>query len=226
MARLAEYMHKLAEMFGEDESVHFVRLDEGSTCLVAKIDGGTPSQRVYGRIRAVRDSAAPEAAMRAFQQIDDMVGQDRGHARLTSGAGAVVLRFPGRKIEHENIVSIVQQGTVTGRLYALMEDQEGDLRARIRPRQGNSYIPCTVKHGIRRELRHFLLDAVRVSGRGTWVRGEDGEWSCRTLHIEGVQPVKDASLREAINSLRAIEVQWPDDPLGDWAQLEERDGAA
>jgi hypothetical protein len=69
------------------------------------------------------------------------------------------------------------------------------------------------------------LDAVRVHGRGTFSRTESGEWICDSLHIRDVQPVKDVSLREAINALREIRADWPDDPLGDWAAIE-KDGAA
>lgn len=224
MSRLAEYMKELAAMFGEDQNVHFVRLEEGSIRLVAKIDAGVASQRVQSRVIAVRDGRAPEPAMRAFRRVDDMVGEDGGPARLSYGAG-VVLRFPGRSTAEVRSVSITERGAVTGRLYALMEEPAGQLRARIRP-NGDNYVPCTAEPRVGRELRNFFMDAVRAYGLGTWTRAVDGEWNCRSLHVESVQPVKDVSLREAINSLRAIEADWPSDPLADWGSLEEEAGAA
>jgi hypothetical protein len=219
MSRLAEYMKELAAMFGEDENVHFVRLEDGSTSVVAKIDAGVPSQRVQSRVIAIRDGRASETAMRAFRRVDDMVGEDGGPARLIYGA-SVVLRFPGRQIVRDRIFSITERGAVTGRLYALIEESTGQLRARIRP-SGDNYVPCTADPSVGRDMRNFFMDAVRAYGLGTWARTLGGEWTCRSLHVETVQPVKDVSLREAINSLRATEADWPSDPLADWADLEE-----
>jgi hypothetical protein len=225
MARLAEYMQHLAVMFGEIQSVHFERVQEGSTVLVSKADLGGPAQRVHARVRAVAARRAPAEAMRAFRKINEMVAADGTRARLAY-QGAVILRFPGRLVEEESQVSITETGSITGRLYSLLEESPGQLRARIRPRDGNGYIPCTVEPHIARELRNHFMEAVRAVGRGTWARNDGGQWICRSLHIESVMPVRDVPLRDAINTLREIEADWPDDPLGDWAILDERSGAA
>lgn len=225
MARLAEYMQQLATMLGDTENVHFARVEKGSTRLVALLNPGHPAQRVQARVYAVRERRAPADAMRAFRRINDMVGEDRGHARVTFGAGAI-LRFPGNLNSDVTQFNLVDDATITGKLYALIEQTSGLLKARIRPRGGNTYVSCSADDRIGRQLRNYFLDAVRVQGKGTWVRSENGEWSCQSLHILHVHPVKDVSLREAINALRAIDVEWSDDPLGDWAALDEKDGAA
>lgn len=225
MARLAEYMQQFAAMLGETENVHFARVEKGSTRLVAKLNPGLPAQRVQARVYAVRDRRAPAEAMRAFRRINDMVGEDRGRARVTFGVG-VILRFPGNVDSNVTPFNVVDNATITGKLYALIEQTSGLLNARIRPRSGNTYVSCSADGRIGRQLRNYFLDAVRVQGRGTWVRSENGEWSCQSLHILDVHPVKDVSLREAINALRAIDVDWSDDPLGDWATIDEKDGAA
>jgi hypothetical protein len=226
MARLAEYMRYLAAMLGEIDNVHFARVERGSTRLVATFSRGMAVQRVQARVSAVRDRRAPAEAMRAFHRINDMVGEDESHARITFGAG-VMLRFPGSNYAARwKPLNIVDRGTVTGRLYSLLEEPSGLLKARIRPRTGSTYVACTAEGSIGRELRNYFLDAVRVHGRGTWSRAESGEWTCQSLQIENVQQIKDVSLREAINALRAIAVEWPDDPLADWDAIEETDGAA
>jgi hypothetical protein len=224
MARLAEYMQQFAAMLGETEGVHFDRVEESSLHLVAKLDRGRPAQRVQARVQAVRDRRAPIDAMRAYRRINEMVGEDKGPARVIFGA-SVMLRFPGIQAVQPPL-SIADDATVTGRLYALFEAPSGELKARIRPRVGNAYVDCTAESGIGRQLRNYLFDAVRVHGRGNFSRTEGGEWVCDALHIRDVQPVKDVSLREAINALRAIKADWPDDPLADWAALEQEDGAA
>jgi hypothetical protein len=224
MARLAEYMQQFAAMLGETENVHFARVEENCTRLVAKLNPGLPVQRVQARVYAVRERRAPAEAMRAFRRINDMVGEERTHARVTFGAG-VILRFPGNVTSNVTPFNLVDNATITGKLYALIEEMSGVLKARIRPRSGNTYVSCTADSRVGRQLRNYFLDAVRVQGRGTWARSGNGEWSCQSLHILEVHPVKDVPLREAINALRAIDVDWPNDPLGDWETLDES-GAA
>lgn len=225
MARLAEYMQQFAAMLGEVDDVHFVRVEKACTQLVAKVKPGRPAQKVQSRVYAVRDRRAPAPAMQAYRRINQMVGEDNGHARVTFGAG-IVLRFPGKLPDTIDAITMVDPTTITGRLYALIEEPNGIVKARIRPRTGNAYVACTADGAEARELRKYFMDAVRVFGRGTWTRSPGGEWACEALHILRVDPVSDASLREAINALRAIEAKWPDDPLGAWAELEEKGSAA
>lgn len=221
MARLAEYMSHLAAMLGETDNVHFARVEEGSTKLVAHVDAGRPAQRVQARAYAVREHRAPREAMSAYNAINDMLSADRGTARLTHGS-ATVIRFPGAHVRPAQTVSLLDSGTITGQLYALSEDRAGEIKARIRPRTGTAVI-CTADRSAGLMLRKFLFEPVRVHGQGKWERDVDGGWSCQSLHIRDVRQVRDSSVRDAIAALRTINVEWPDDPLDD---LDERDGAA
>jgi hypothetical protein len=226
MARLAEYLQQLSVIFGETESVHFDRVEKACTRVVAKLAPGAPAQRVQSRVYALRDRRAPADATRAFGRVNEMVGEDKGSARITFGA-AVVLRFPGKKPQEvTQPFNLVDSATITGKLYALSEDNYGNIRARIRPRGGASYIQCTADQGIVGKLRSCFAETVRIQGRGKWTRAVNGEWSCWDLHVQDVKIVKDTSLREAIDRIREVEAVWPDDPLEEWAALDERDGAA
>ena len=224
MARLAEYMQHLAAMFGETESVHFERIERGSTRLVAAVTSGIAAQKVQSRVYAVRNRVATIHAMGAYSRINEMVGQDSGSARLTFGSG-IILRFPGKNVERNRNL-FTDYGSVDGRVYALLEQQSGDITARLRPRDGDNYIPCTAKFPLDRALKEYLFEPVRVFGKGKWERGEDGQWVCHSLRISEIERITNSSLRDAINALRAIEAPWPDDPLGDLVSLNEEDEAA
>jgi hypothetical protein len=224
MARLGEYMQQLAVLFGEQDGVHFARIEPGSLKLVARMRAGEVVRRVQSRVSAVRERRAPAIAMSAYHKVNEMVGEDRGSARVSFGA-ANVLRFPGRPIALPEIVSLVDHATITGRLYALMEDQSGQLKARIRPREGDGYIACTVDNRIASNIGKHFQEAVRAQGRGQWVRSAEGYWSCKLLHITKIEAVADVSLRAAIEKLRGLEIAWPDDPFGDW-DTPAQDGAA
>ena len=219
MSRLAEYMHQLAVLFGQQAGVRFVRVEEGSLNVVAKTVGGGRAGQIAKRVEAVRRRSGPADAMRAYNRINEMVFEDGGPARLTGSA--TVLHFPGARPKEALQLKLVDYGDVTGKLYALAEQKTGEVGARIRPTTGNNAILCTASREIGLRLRAFLFEAVRVFGQGTWVRGEDGVWACENMFIDDVRPIKNVRLREAIESLRAIECEWPDDPLQDLADLNE-----
>lgn len=224
LARLAEYMQQLAILLGQMADVHLSRVEEGSTRIVTSLPSGGPAQRAQARVYAVRDRRAPADAMRAFSRINAMVAEDRGPARITFGS-AIVLRFPGAAKEPFRVVTMRDHAVITGRLYALIEESSGQVKARIRPRSRETYVACTADEVIGRRLRNFFQDIVRVEGVGEWARSENGEWQCTALKIKDVQAVRDLSLRDAIDKVRAIEADWPEDPLADWDAEEKGDAA-
>ena len=64
MERLAEYMADLAKVLGEPASVHFVRLDPGSTVLVQKVDEEA-EPKVRQRVQKVHSGDGPPDALLA-----------------------------------------------------------------------------------------------------------------------------------------------------------------
>ena len=115
MARLAEYMTYLAQVLGETASVHFVRLEKGSTAVVHRIDHEA-IPKVRERAKAVRRGDAPRDATRAFHTINKMLRDDNGVGRLTEGKTAIVLKFPGREDSEERYPSVRQQGSIDGQV--------------------------------------------------------------------------------------------------------------
>jgi len=224
LERLAEYMQQLAILLGQKSDVHLARVEKGSTRIVAHLPNGGPAQRAQARVYAVRDNRAPADAMRAFSRINAMVAEDRGPARVTFGS-AVVLRFPGTAKAPIKAVTMRDHAVITGRLYALIEESSGQVKARIRPRNREAYVACTADEITGRKLRNFFQDVVRVEGAGEWTRSPSGEWQCISVKIDDVRGVKDITLREAIGAIRAIEPSWPDDPLADWDAEEAGDAA-
>lgn len=216
MARLAEYMQQLAKLLGEETSVHFERVEKGSVALVSKIDG-VAAGRVNARVACVAKGKAPLDALRAYNALNAMLANDNGSAVLKQGS-AVVIRFPGKVVPQTRIIEIPDTGTVIGRLYGLAETKDG-IHARIRLESGGVLI-CTVTETIARKLRDHLFETVKVFGSGVWARGGDGGWTVVHLDISDVVTANRASLRVVVDQLRSLEIEWPDDPLGD---LEARD---
>ncbi|HTX48682.1 MAG TPA: hypothetical protein VME40_04750, partial [Caulobacteraceae bacterium] len=97
LGRLAEYLAELAKVLGEDQAVHLVELDEGSTVLVHKIDDEAVP-KIRDRAAAVQAGHAPADAMRSYRRVNKMLRDDNGAAALLEGV-AEILEFPGNRAE-------------------------------------------------------------------------------------------------------------------------------
>lgn len=220
-ARLVEYMQQLAKLFGHEASVHFVRIEEGSARVVGKVDRGVVAGKVYARVNEVRRGAGAADARAAFQAINTMLAEDDTAAALRRGS-AVILRFPGAKPAAERPIEVNDSGSVVGYLYSLAQ-VKGGYHARLRLDEG-TMLQCAVSDEMARLMRQSLFEMVRVHGRGRWKRQADGEWKAVELTITDVTKLKDASLRAVVDQLRALDIEWPGDPLGQWAELNEGNG--
>ena len=65
MLRLAQYMADIASLLGEPTMVHFVKLEEGSTVLVQRVDAEADRHRASRLPR--RAAAAPRGSHRALE---------------------------------------------------------------------------------------------------------------------------------------------------------------
>src|SRR5262245_47695381 len=95
MERLAEYMTALAALLGEGAGVHFGGMEHGSVVLLANADEPV-RPKVHDRIRALRDGNAPNDALKAFHQLDNLLRRDNATGTLASETQEVVIVFPGR----------------------------------------------------------------------------------------------------------------------------------
>ena len=72
-------------------------------------------------------------------------------------------------------------------------------------------------------LREFLDEQIQITGRGTWKRTTDGAWTVNDVTIIDFQPI-EKSFRETVDRLRALDIDWPEDVLGEIDRIEERGG--
>lgn len=114
MGRLAEYMAELSKLLGERDSVHFRRLESGSTVLVHGIDREA-KPKVRARVSKVRAGDGPADAMRAYGSINRFLREDDAVGVLREKKNsAVIIRFPGREEAEEEFASVRQYGSIDG----------------------------------------------------------------------------------------------------------------
>jgi hypothetical protein len=207
MARLAEYMHELAQMLGEVHAVHFVRLEGGSTVIIHNVEAESVP-KVAARAVAVARRQAPSGAMRAYETINRMLRADNGKAIYRETSGAEIIRFPGIE-DAVRYDSVTQQCAVdgeviriggTGRNVPVMLRSENDLI-------GNCYTNRTTA----KELATHLFEPVRLLGTGRFIRETHGGWKLDYFAISSFSPLSNEPLSSVIRALRAI-------PGGEWGE--------
>lgn len=219
MNRLAEYMTELSKLFGEEEHVRFVRVEDNCVAVVNKVVAPGSFSRIAKGLEGVANGSAPPVKLTAYGRINEMLNEDGGYAYAKRGS-AIILRFPGVTKIAPEVLTIAGVATVTGYLYHWSEDADGWISLRLR-QQSQPYARCYAPKHVGEHLRSFLSSTVRLTGKGTWVRSAKGEWSVTDLEVAHAIQLKDVSLREATNALRAIKGKWRNDSLKRNAELDD-----
>ncbi len=218
MARLAEYMSELAVLLGETSNVHFVRLDEGSTKIVSKVDDEA-IPKVNSRVSLARMGDGPTDAIKAIKNINRKLHEDNTTGRLYEGTSAEIIKFPGREaIEERNFGAVTQQGSLDGTVVRVGGTKE---TVYVHLQSSHNIYSCLSSRFIAKQLAEYLFTGeVRVFGVGRWIRSETGVWDVDRFQVDRFQPLDDRPLSAILADLRSIPgSEWPsvEDP---WAELD------
>jgi hypothetical protein len=213
MARLAEYMSHLADMLGETDSVHFERLETGSTVLVSKVEREA-APKVKRRVVSVRRREGPSEGIRAYKAINKLLREDNGIGLLKERKeGATIIRFPGREEAEEAFPAVRQFGTIDGVVVRIGGKDE---TVHVTLESENEQISgCFTSRRLAKELAHRLFEPVRLFGRGRWTRDNDGRWALVDFKIESFEPLLDIPLSKALGELRAIKTEWTSEAMSE-----------
>jgi hypothetical protein len=222
MARLAEYMAVLAEMFGEEASVHFKGLKEGSTQLLSRVEREAAPKVRLNVMNARSGDGRPEAA-KAYRRANKMLREDNAVAHLELKESNI-LEFPGRKalipprlgpfnqqVQKDGV--LVRVGGKDRTAHAIVED--GDR--------------VTWSFEVTRELamalaHHLFEKPIRIIGTGRFVRNEEGTWECLALRGSEFKVLSDDSLADTVGRIRMLQWDMGNDPLSDLRSLRDDEG--
>lgn len=209
MARCASYLAELANILGEEHSVHFIKVAPGSTQLVHKIDREAVP-KIKESIVAVSKGEGTMVAMRAFRQINKMLREDNGTAVLAKGK-AKILRFPGKEEEKLKFSSIQQQGEMDGEVIRVGGSKE--IVPILIDVEGREISGCHAKRAVAKELGKYLFEPVRLFGEGRWDRNVEGEWDLVSFIVDRFDVLRESNLSQTIVALRGIKGKWGDESL-------------
>jgi hypothetical protein len=219
MERLAEYMLLFARLLGEKERVHFVNVERGSAVLRARVEAAA-DVKVANRLSDAARGQGDPVALRAIQQLDDMLANDNAVGQILDDAGAEVIAFQGRTrpkplefgpFREDGVLEgvIIKVGGVGERAPVWLHD--------------NSQVHkhCRARRSLARDLgKHIYSSVVRVTGSGDWMRLSTGGWLMRSFDIKDFDVLDDAPLVDVIKRLHGVSgAKWGDDPLAELADM-------
>lgn len=222
MARLAEYLTRLATLFGHRDYVYFLKVRKGSAVPEIHVHD-TAAPKVQSRLKLVGAGSGPEEANKAIHDINAMLREDNTSATLAVKGGALVINFPGCKTPLAEEAIVHEAGELIGSVIRVGGKDE-TVPLLLQDTDGTTYL-CNTSKAIAKELAHHLFgDLVRVQGHGKWRRTPERMWVLDSFKIKSWEPALQTSLEEAVNSLRAVEgSQWNTfaDPQAELKKLRE-----
>ncbi|MDP2120124.1 MAG: hypothetical protein Q8K28_09495 [Hoeflea sp.] len=221
--RLVEYYSEIKRMLGVAENMHLTNVFESSHGSAFAVDRNYETKLVR-RLTEISQGTAPKSAKRAHNSINAMLKEDGTSGRFCDPQGHSVIIFPGKRIDESNALRVRDAASFVGEIYHIAGTQY-DAKVRI---STDTYgaVFCTTTREIAKSLRDFLFEDVKVNGRGVWSRTADGDWDISDFVITDFAPIKRESLRDSVDRIRRLEINWPNDTLAEIAAFDEKSGAA
>ncbi len=219
--RLVEYYLEIKKMLGVADKLHLVGVVESSHGSAFKIDRNHQAP-LDKRLIEINEGTAPSVSLRARDTIDRMLREDGTSGSFYDSRGINAIPFPGKRSAEVAQIRVRGAASFVGELYHIAGTKD-DVKVRINT-DLYGVVFCATSREIAKELRDFLFDEVKVSGRGVWAKISTGKWNIDDFIITDFAPVKRESLRQSVDRLRNMDIVWPDDPIGEIEKIEERDG--
>lgn len=212
MARLAEYMGKMATLLGEKSYVHFVRLEEGSAALLQDVEPEAQPV-VRERIHAMHQDAGPPDVRQAYEALNELLVDDRASGYLSEddaaeAPGARLLEFPGAARDRGDAYGPF---TEISELQGVVIRVGGELsEVPVHLKDGEVVHICHAKRDLARTLAmHIFGESLRVVGKGRRNRDVRGRWSMIRFLISGFEPLKHDSLSNVVADLQRVASAMP-----------------
>jgi hypothetical protein len=206
LSRLALYLIDLAQLLGHSESVHLVKVDEGSAQPVFLVDPLEES-RVIHQVRNAQKGMGPKNANRAYKKLDNKLRQDNATGRIVDvGRAAEVIEFPGNKaILPEMYSNIKERATVIGELKRV-GGFDRTIPIHLLRRDG-AILYCEANENLAEQLAHYYSKVIRLHGIATYSRGNAGKWKMENFKIQSYDetPLIDESFTDTMERLRALD---------------------
>jgi hypothetical protein len=215
LARLSQYLGDLARMMGQESSVHFVKVESGSTVPVIRVDWEA-DPKVQERLRAVKFNEGPAEARRAYRELNKRLVEDNANGVLVDSDKKKIIQFPGRDGANQpEFGPISQPGVFVGTPIRIGGENDP---VPVHLEDGTEKHIVYAPRRIAKQIAPYLFSSVvRIEGNGRWQRNKMGEWELLSFYATSFQALPNSDLRSGVQALRAIPAAWKrsDDPIAD-----------
>jgi hypothetical protein len=202
MGRLKDYIDPLLELFGYENNIHLMRIDEGSAvpCILADASIVTILER---RFLAAKTGSGHKKVYRAIEDLNELLAEDHTSAVLVSPFQGNVIEFPGIKRAVDPLIGpITQHDNIQGEIVQIGGRDE---TISVHVRDDKETHICTTTREMGRELAQHLFQHVRLFGTAKWIRQANGKWKLITFTIEAPAiPLSNSGLKAALQELREL----------------------
>lgn len=220
MSRLAEYLEKLALIYGYKQHIHFMRMRKGSAIAEIAVDNEIAPQ-VTARLYSIAQSNASRELDKPYKIMNQILREDNASAVIRDKKGADILSFPGCKMLLTEELIVHEHGELDGTIIRV-GGKDNTVPVWLQNDAGEVY-KCNTNKTIARELANHLFEqTVRVFGLGKWQRNLEFGWELDSFDIQSWQLLDVAPLVEVLNKLRAVagsEWNTMNDPQQEWRKL-------
>lgn len=204
MARLVEYMSELSKILGEQDKVHLIGIENGSTVPVLQLDD-TIIPTVTKRLIECASGKADDHSLKAWRRINALLEDDKADASIEEEEGGKIIIFPGAHCKNSissTMSNIKQHSEIEGFINRIGGTKEKTIHVGLEI-DGIQINKCETTKEIAKQLAKNLFDPVRLYGEGIWNRTSEGSWELVKFKIEYFEILDNDSICEAVSKLRA-----------------------
>lgn len=206
----ADLAKRLADLLGEQEHVHFSALKDGSARILAKVELSA-RQNVVVQLAKMRRGDAPAKVTK----LNDYLGSKGWRGELKNADGGVLIVFPGTPPKKpEQVQTIYQTDTLIGQVIKI-GGRDNTVPMTLKTPDG-AFVDVNVKgrDEARKLAKHLFGADIKVNGNATWIRDEEGQWTCSAMEVLSFEETDSSSLVDLFEVLRRV-------PGNHWHQLED-----
>lgn len=221
MERLARYMTELAKLLANNASVHFDRLEAGSTRQFARVEKEA-APKVLKRINEIQLGEAANDAIASFDEINNLLRDDNAVGKLNlwimgETQPSTVLIFKGRELpKPQKFGPFTEPAIVDGELIRI-GGKDATAHATILDAEGKAWNGEMTRE-LAKDLAQYIYcgPILRVRGDAKWERREDGAWYLLNFKIHSYDTLQEDTLLEARARLIGLQAS-------DWSKIEDID---
>lgn len=203
MSRLADYLGKLAVLFGNKEHVHFMKVRKGSAVPEILVDEPAVP-KVSARLKLANSADAPEDLVKVSRDINRMLRDDNATGTLRLKGGAKIIDFPGKKTPLAEEAVVFEFGELDG--VVIKVGGKDETVPILLEGEDGGYYRCNTDRETARKLAPYIFgQMVRIAGRGKWRRTEERVWELESFDIKTFELLDETPLVDVITTMRAIE---------------------